>query len=210
MSSAAATLLDLPLEVLTDVCQHLDLHDLVRISEACKRFRHGDGGLKAMELPTKSPVVTALRELAFPGGELVPSSRPVGCSESWVAYLARCVRQRRRQEAPQMAAGDQFSLFVDVAGRLLACGTGAAVGHRHEKAVHCVSTAVAGMAGIRLRSVAAGNGNSLALGWDGRVYSWGKNDRGQLGHGDTLDRHVPALVEGLEEVRGIASAEAGS
>jgi hypothetical protein len=54
-------LLDLPLEVLTDVCQRLDLHDLVHLAETCKRFRHGDSGPATAELPTKSPVVSALR-----------------------------------------------------------------------------------------------------------------------------------------------------
>jgi alpha-tubulin suppressor-like RCC1 family protein len=62
------------------------------------------------------------------------------------------------------------------------------------------------MAGVRVRSVAAGAIHSLALGWDGRVYSWGENDYGQLGHGDTLPRPSPALMESLEGVCGIAAA----
>jgi hypothetical protein len=114
-----ATLLDLPLEVLTDVCLQLDLHDLVRVAATCKRFRHGDGGLETAELPTKSPVVTALRILAFSRPELVPSTRAIGGSESWVAYLARCARQRRCREAPPIAAGDWHSIFV-AAGLVLA------------------------------------------------------------------------------------------
>jgi hypothetical protein len=48
--------------------------------------------------------------------------------------------------------------------------------------------------------------HSLALSWDGRVYSWGHNGDGQLGHGDKADRPLPALVEGLEGVRGVAVA----
>jgi hypothetical protein len=54
---------DLPLEVPPHICRHLGLRDLVRVSQTCKRFRHG--GLETVELPTESPVVTALRELAF-------------------------------------------------------------------------------------------------------------------------------------------------
>jgi alpha-tubulin suppressor-like RCC1 family protein len=57
-----------------------------------------------------------------------------------------------------------------------------------------------------MRSVAVGVYHYLALGWDGRVYSWGDNDRGQLGHGDKVHRASPVLVEGLEGVRGIAGA----
>jgi hypothetical protein len=68
-SPSAAALLDLPLEVLIDVCEQLDIRDLIRVAQACKRlFRHGEGGLDPAELPTKSPVVMALREHAFPGG----------------------------------------------------------------------------------------------------------------------------------------------
>jgi alpha-tubulin suppressor-like RCC1 family protein len=66
------------------------------------------------------------------------------------------------------------------------------------------------MAEVRVRSVAAGYWYSLALGWDGRVYLWGINKAGQLGHGDTLDRPSPALVEELEGVRGIAAASSFS
>jgi alpha-tubulin suppressor-like RCC1 family protein len=47
--------------------------------------------------------------------------------------------------------------------------------------------------------------HSLALGWDGRVYTWGKNTRGQLGQGDKLARPSPEPVEELEGVCGIAA-----
>jgi hypothetical protein len=85
---------DLPLEVLTHVCQYLGLCELVRVSQSCKRFRHG--GHETVELPTESPVVLALLELAFPRPKLVPRTRNVGCSESWVAKLARCAAGMRR------------------------------------------------------------------------------------------------------------------
>jgi hypothetical protein len=124
-----ATLLDVPLELCTAVCQQLDLRNLVRVAATCTRFRHGDGGLETAELPTQSPVVTALGEHAFPRLELIPSTRPIGCSESWVAYLARGARLRCCREAPPIAAGYRLSLLPDVVGRLLACGQGPAVGH---------------------------------------------------------------------------------
>jgi alpha-tubulin suppressor-like RCC1 family protein len=206
-SPSAVALPDLPLEVLTGVCLQLDLHGLIRVSETCTRFRHGDGGLETLELPTKSPVVTALRELAFPGGVGIPSTRTVGCFKSWVAYLARCARQRHCRQAPSIAAGNHQSVFLVASGQLLACGKGFAVGHGDEKVKYSCPTPVAAMAGIRMRSVAAGLGHSLALGWDGRVYSWGANSRGQLGHGNQLAKASPALVEALESVRSIAASD---
>jgi alpha-tubulin suppressor-like RCC1 family protein len=200
-----AALLDLPLETLLGVCLHLDLHDLVRVAETCKRFRHGEGGLETVELPTMSPVVTALLELAFPRRELARSSRPVGFPDSWVSYLARCVQQGRCLEAPLVAAGREHSLFVDATGRLLACGRGFAAGYNDEDGIYSSPVPMPAMAGVRMQSVAAGSEHSLTLGWDGRVYSWGRNWFGQLGHGDTLDRRSPTLMKGLEGVCGISA-----
>jgi hypothetical protein len=73
------------------------------------------------------------------------------CSEPWVAYLTRAPRQRRCREAPPIAVGPGESLFIDVAGRLLACG----------RQVDD-PTPVTAMAGVRVRSVAAGSGHSFA------------------------------------------------
>jgi hypothetical protein len=56
-----------------------------------------------------------------------------------------------------------------------------------------------------VRCVAAPIDHFLALGCDGRVYSWNKNGHGQLGHGDKLDRPSPTLVEGLEDVREVSA-----
>jgi hypothetical protein len=94
--------------VLINVCGQLDFRDL-------KRFRHGDGGLEPVELPTKSPVVAVLREHAFPGGVGISSTRPIGCLESWVAYLARCARHRRCREAPPITSGYHHSVIVGAA-----------------------------------------------------------------------------------------------
>ena len=42
--------------------------------------------------------------------------------------------------------------------------------------------------------VSAGGNHSLALGSDGYVYAWGRNDYGQLGNGTKTDSHVPVRV----------------
>jgi alpha-tubulin suppressor-like RCC1 family protein len=99
---------------------------------------------------------------------------------------------------------------VDAAGRLLACGKGDAMGHR-DLGPYYDPTPVAAMARIRVRSVAAGHEPIFALGWNGRVYSWGMNGYGQLGRGDSrLAKPVPSLVKGLKGVRGVAAAAAES
>jgi alpha-tubulin suppressor-like RCC1 family protein len=106
--------------------------------------------------------------------------------------------------------GEHCSLFLDAAGQLLACGTSAAVGHGDADTIHSDTTPLAALAGVRVRSVAAGSSHSLAIGWDGRIYSWGDNGKGQLGQGDKVTRPAPALVQGLERVCGIATLAARS
>jgi hypothetical protein len=163
----APNLHDLPLEVLTHVCRHLGLCDLVRVSQSCKRFRHG--GTETVELPTQSPVVAVLLDLAFSRLELAPRTRPVGCSESWVAFPARSVRHRGGK-APPIAVSNKASLLVNAAAQeIMACATSIGVGHGNEDR-YTDPTPVGAMTGVKVRSVAAGDGHSLALTWDGRVY----------------------------------------
>ncbi|WP_161522234.1 RCC1 domain-containing protein [Bifidobacterium xylocopae] len=51
-----------------------------------------------------------------------------------------------------------------------------------------------GAPGVRFTRTAGGAGFSLALGSDGNIYAWGKNDKGQLGDGTTTDRPTPVRV----------------
>lgn len=149
------------------------------------------------------PVVTVLREHALPGSEVNPSLRPIDCFESWVTYLARCARQHRFREAPPIWAGDTHNLFVDAAGWLMTWGKSFAVPPGHADSIHSDPTPVAGMAGVRVRSLATGALHNIALGWDGRVYWWGTNPS----NGMLLS---PVPVEGVKGVCGIVSAFAHS
>ncbi|XP_062276832.1 probable E3 ubiquitin-protein ligase HERC4 [Scomber scombrus] len=54
------------------------------------------------------------------------------------------------------------------------------------------------LSSIPLVQIAAGGEQSFALSVSGGVFSWGRNDRGQLGLGDTTDRHTPTPVPSLE------------
>lgn len=74
------------------------------------------------------------------------------------------------------------------------------------------------LAGKIVVSVATGAEHTLALGSDGRVYAWGRNDRGQLGLGfvdqdhqipDTNNRDVPTLVPMDPSVLPIVGVGAG-
>lgn len=50
------------------------------------------------------------------------------------------------------------------------------------------------LAGKKIVKIAAGQGHSLALADDGTVYTWGRNDTGQLGNNTTTDAMLPVAV----------------
>jgi hypothetical protein len=54
--------------------------------------------------------------------------------------------------------------------------------------------AVSLQAGVTATAVSAGTYHSLALGSEGKLYSWGYNANGQLGDGSTTNRLTPVLV----------------
>ena len=57
--------------------------------------------------------------------------------------------------------------------------------------------------GQNVVQIASGSNHNAALTDEGRVYTWGKNDCGQLGHGEGYENIglVPELVTGLESVK---------
>ncbi|XP_021743802.1 protein RCC2 homolog [Chenopodium quinoa] len=66
------------------------------------------------------------------------------------------------------------------------------------------------LVGIDIRFVASGcvSCHCVALDVDGRCYTWGRNEKGQLGHGDTLQRDRPTVISELSKHR-IVKADAG-
>ncbi|XP_036770309.1 protein RCC2 isoform X1 [Manis pentadactyla] len=55
------------------------------------------------------------------------------------------------------------------------------------------------LSGVRVRTVASGScaAHSLLITTEGKLWSWGRNEKGQLGHGDTKRVEAPKLIEGL-------------
>lgn len=82
-----------------------------------------------------------------------------------------------------VACGSSYSVVV-VAGQVASCGKNVhgQLGHggRDEETAPRV---VEGLRGVRVVAVAARGAHTLALDDRGRVYSWGRGDEGQLGHG---------------------------
>ena len=60
---------------------------------------------------------------------------------------------------------------------------------------------IAFFSGMAVRAVACGDTHTLVVTQDGHLYTFGRNQNGQLGHGNTDDVLSPKLVEALQ-VRG--------
>lgn len=88
-------------------------------------------------------------------------------------------------------------------------GEGGRLGHvaedhmRHPKVIEAFS-------GKKIIDVAVGSVHSLAVTEDGEVYSWGRNEQGQLGDTSNIARAEPALIAALEskEITGVACGPA--
>ncbi|KAL1533340.1 protein RCC2-like [Salvia divinorum] len=99
-------------------------------------------------------------------------------------------------------------------GELLFCGTTAwdAMGRRRTTPEeNLVSpTRLRPLMGVDIRFVASGcvSCHCLALDVDGRCYTWGRNEKGQLGHGDKVQRDRPTVVSELSKHK-IVKAGAG-
>jgi alpha-tubulin suppressor-like RCC1 family protein len=93
------------------------------------------------------------------------------------------------------AAGDQFSLALDVTGTLYACGAND-VGQLGRGTVGTPSPTLTRIGALTDHWVAfsAGTAHAAAIRDDGTLWTWGKNNNGQLGLGTTTNMNVPTQV----------------
>ena len=86
----------------------------------------------------------------------------------------------------QVSLGNSHSLFLTEDGEILSCGiddygrlgTGASSNAT-------VPAPLTELVDDTIVQVAAGNAHSIALTDDGKIFTWGRNDAGQLGHSDS-------------------------
>ncbi|XP_029424945.1 E3 ISG15--protein ligase HERC5 isoform X2 [Nannospalax galili] len=100
----------------------------------------------------------------------------------------------------QIACGDYHSLALSKDGELFAWGQNLhgqiGVGRRFPST--STPQMVEHLMGVPLVQISAGEAHSMALSMSGNIYSWGKNDCGQLGLGHTEEKDSPSLTEALD------------
>ena len=101
--------------------------------------------------------------------------------------------------AVMVACGSLHTLVLTATGLVWSCGDNEHGGLGHgDKADKLVLTLVGaeGFRGVQIVMVAAGGSHSVALGAEGRVWTWGEGMLGQLGHNNGEDRLVPMQLAG--------------
>ncbi|XP_010184024.1 PREDICTED: probable E3 ubiquitin-protein ligase HERC3, partial [Mesitornis unicolor] len=131
-------------------------------------------------------------------------------SEQWATDSADCckttlVKELRNQDIVQIACGDQHAMALSRGGELFTWGQNAhgQLGVGSQTTLIPQPQLVERLKGIALAQIAAGGAHSIAVSLSGAVFSWGKNDFGQLGLGDTEDRDCPSYIEALEHWKSV-------
>ncbi|CAI9088541.1 OLC1v1022893C3 [Oldenlandia corymbosa var. corymbosa] len=111
----------------------------------------------------------------------------------------------------QVSASHNHAAFVTQSGEVFTCGDNSSFccGHKDTSRPIFRPRLVEALKGIPCKQVAAGLSFTAFLSKEGHVYTCGTNVHGQLGHGDTVDRPTPKLVEGLERASHIVHISAG-
>jgi alpha-tubulin suppressor-like RCC1 family protein len=113
-----------------------------------------------------------------------PGSKPsltptrVGMANDWAA----------------VASGEDFGLALKKDGSLWAWGDNVAGQLGLGNAADVIDSPTHVGTATDWAAIACGAENGLALKKDGSLWAWGGNDDGQLGLGDTIDRHSPTRV----------------
>ncbi|XP_021252472.1 probable E3 ubiquitin-protein ligase HERC4 isoform X2 [Numida meleagris] len=117
----------------------------------------------------------------------------------------RLVKELGNHDIVQIACGDHHSVALSRGGNLFTWGqnTHGQLGLGSQDLLIPVPHLVKELKGIPLAQIAAGGAHSFVVSFSGAVYSWGKNDFGQLGLGHTEDRDCPSYVEALEHWKAV-------
>ncbi|MDR2151308.1 MAG: hypothetical protein LBO72_00655 [Helicobacteraceae bacterium] len=106
----------------------------------------------------------------------------------------------REANVTAIAAGEEHTLALDANGEVWASGHNGYNQLGFEKTEdRQVFAKIKSLSDVKITAIAVGAYHSFALDIDGKVWASGRNNRGQLGMGDSYDREVFTEVESLKD-----------
>ncbi|XP_034033116.1 probable E3 ubiquitin-protein ligase HERC3 [Thalassophryne amazonica] len=130
------------------------------------------------------------------GVTLLCESGKVLCLDQVPNYTPKPLDASWNVAVSQVACGSQHSVALTRDGQVYTWGQNSrgqlGLGTRQSGAASPQHLPT--LSAVPLVHVAAGGEQSFALSLSGNVFGWGRNDCGQLGLGDTADRHKPSPV----------------
>ena len=168
-----------------------------------------NGGEAHTVSPAGAPTSFTLRQaLPLAAGEnqvaITVTDRAGRSREQTLAFRYGLVTTAGGAHSGAIADGQLFTWGRYNVGQL---GLGGAIGDAESKLAP-VQVPAFGAEGTAVVSVAFNQNHSVALRSDGTTWTWGANGDGQLGHGDLVQRTVPAQVTGVEAT-GLVYVSAG-
>lgn len=114
-------------------------------------------------------------------------------------YLPRLLESMAAKRVAQISACGFHTAIVTDAGELFTWGEGkfGRLGHMSERNCHS-PTIVEYMVGKKPRQVSCGGFHTAVVSEDGRLYTFGGGEHGQLGHNDRVNKMTPTFVEALD------------
>eukprot|EP01038_Epipyxis_sp_PR26KG_P007864 gene7864-10673_t len=86
----------------------------------------------------------------------------------------------------QVSCGGRFTLFLTTEGEVLSCGVGEyGLLGTGDSSDSPLPTSIESIGHLNIKQIAAGHDHSLLLAENGSLYSFGRNNSGQLGHSDS-------------------------
>ncbi|XP_051983066.1 probable E3 ubiquitin-protein ligase HERC3 [Xyrauchen texanus] len=157
---------------------------------------HHDGRLKQLQI--KNDKITSV-ECGDAGAVLLAHGGKVLIMDK--STMCNPLKGLDNRKVIQITCGDQHSMALTHDGQLFVWGENShgQLGLKEGQSGTLTAQHVQSLSGIPLAQISAGGDHSFALSLSGAVFGWGKNNAGQLGLGDTKDRHVPTVVSSLTQ-----------
>ena len=105
------------------------------------------------------------------------------------------------------STGNSSAYFLNDKGKIYSVGYNGQnnfLGNQNYIGTEMVTIPVEVQSEAKFTKVSAGKNHVLALDENGKVYSWGNNAYGQLGHDDTTIRTIPTMIKTFDESKSFA------